>query len=85
MSNVGFSKLRILNISYSWFSLDVTKIRTKELSILLAFYFHEVSEKLKTSIFTNFHFEGFLCFVIEYPRISNSIHVAAERASCHVG
>ena len=46
---------------YSWFSREVTKIQTKGLSILQSFYIHEVLEKLKTDIFTSFHFERVLC------------------------
>ena len=37
--------------SYCWFSHDVTKIQTKNLSILSRFYFHDALEQLKT----NFH------------------------------
>ena len=50
-----------------WFSLDVTKIQTKKLSILRRFYFHDVSEQLKTNFHTNFRFKRVLGFVIEYP------------------
>ena len=49
----------------SWFSHDVTKIRTKKLSLLLSFYFHVILEHLKTLIQTNFRFKRVLCFTIQ--------------------
>ena len=49
---------------YSWFLREVTKIQTKGLSILQSFYFHEVSEHLKTDIFTSFNLLKVLRFVI---------------------
>ena len=51
----------------TWFSQDITKIKTKELhvSIILSFYFHEVLQQLNTLIYTNLQFEGVLCFAIE--------------------
>ena len=52
--------------SYCWFSLDVTKIQTKKLSILPRFYFHDVLEQLKTNFHTNSRFKRVLGFVIEY-------------------
>ena len=38
------------------------KIQTRELSILLKFYFYEILEQLKTNIETNFHVAMFFCF-----------------------
>ena len=64
-----FSVLPLLN-SYCWFSLDVTKIQTKKLSILPRFYFHDVLEQLKTNFHTNSRFKRVLGFVIEYAWIS---------------
>ena len=46
-------------------SHDVTKIQTKQLSLLLSFYFHVILEHLKTFIQTNFRFERVLCFAIQ--------------------
>ena len=40
------------------------KIQTRELSILLNFYFYEILEQLKTNIETNFQVEFFFPFVI---------------------
>ena len=54
---------------YSRFLLDVTKIKTKELSILLSFYFNVVLQQL-TFIYTNFRFERALRFSIEDAGIS---------------
>ena len=34
---------------YCWFSLDVTKIQTKNYPILRRFYFHDALEKMKTN------------------------------------
>ena len=49
----------------SWFSHDITKIQTKQLLILLSFYFHEVLQHLKTFIYMNSWFQRVLCFAIE--------------------
>ena len=69
--------------AYCWFSQDVTKIQTTQLSILPRFYFHDVLEQLKTNFHTNFRFERVLGFVIEYVWISTllwrGIYVAAKR------
>ena len=51
-----------------WFSHDVAKIKTKKLSILPRFYFHDALEQLKTNFHTNFRFKRVLGFVIEYKR-----------------
>ena len=51
---------------YCWFSHDVTKIKTKKLSILPRFYFHGALEELKTNFHTHFRFKKVLGFVIEY-------------------
>ena len=48
-----------------WFSIDVTKILTKKLTLLLSFYFHVMLEHLKTFIQTNFGFKRVLCFAIQ--------------------
>ena len=44
-----------------WHLMHMTslKIQTRELSILLNFYFYEILEQLKTNIETNFHVEMF--------------------------
>ena len=55
---------------------DVTKIQNKELSILLSFYFYEVLEQLKTNIYSNFHSERALPFVMQYAWISKLLHEA---------
>ena len=51
------------------FSYDVTKMCTKELSILLSFCFHGVLEQLKRYVLTKFLFIKVLCFVVEYAWI----------------
>ena len=55
---------------------NVTKIQIKELSILLSFYFYEVLEQLKTNIYSNFHSERALPFVMQYAWISKLLHEA---------
>ena len=62
--------------TYCWFSHDVTKIQTKELSILPRFYFHGALEQLKTNFHTNFHFKRVLGFVIEDAWISKFLRDA---------
>ena len=57
--------LTIVSDHDGW-SLDVTKIQTTKLSILLRFYFHGVLEQLKTNFQTNLRFKKVLGFVIEY-------------------
>ena len=52
-------------LTYSWFSHDVTKIQTKELSLPLSFYYHVILEHLKTFIQTNFRLKRVLCFPIQ--------------------
>ena len=47
------------------FSHDVTKIQTKELSILLSFFFHEVLQHLNTFIYDKFSVPRVLGFAIE--------------------
>ena len=73
---------------YCWFSHDVTKFQTSELLILLRFYFHVVSEQLKTNIHTNFHSEWVLGLVIDYAwtsKLLRDVHLHDERESCVVG
>ena len=60
-----------------WFSLDVTKIQTAKLSILPRFYFHGVSEQLKTNFHTSFRFKRVLGFAIEYAWISKLLRDTA--------
>ena len=55
-----------IHFLYCWFSHDVTKIKTKKLSILPRFCFHDALEELKTNFHTNFRFKRALDFVIEY-------------------
>ena len=43
---------------------DIIKIQTKELSILLIFYFYEALEQLKTNINRKFSLQRVLHFVI---------------------
>ena len=50
----------------SWFSLDITKIQTKKLQLLLSFYFHVVLQQLKTFTQTSFRFRKVLCFVTRH-------------------
>ena len=51
---------------YYWFLHDIIKIQTKELSILLIFYFYEALEQLKLILIENFYFKRVLHFVIRY-------------------
>ena len=60
-----------------WFSLDVTKIQTTKLSILPRFYFHDVSEQLKTNFHTSFRFKRVLGFATEYAWISKLLRDTA--------
>ena len=60
-----------------WFSLDVTKIQTTKLSILPRFYFHDVSEQLKTNFHTSFRSKRVLGFAIEYAWISKLLRDTA--------
>ena len=55
------------------FSHDVTNIQSTKLSILPRFYFHDVSEQLKTNFHTNFRFKRVLGFVIR------GIYMTAKR------
>ena len=59
------------------FSHDVTKIEARKSLILLRFYFHDVEEQLKTSIYANFWSEWVLGFVMDYARISKLLREAA--------
>ena len=45
---------------------NVTKIQIKELSILLSFYFYDVLEQLNTNIYSNFHSERAIPYVMQY-------------------
>ena len=42
--------MEVFHTGNSWFSLDVTKIQTKKLSLLLSFYLYVVLQHLKTFI-----------------------------------
>ena len=68
LNNVSISRLRLQRwipwAGYSWFSLDVTKIQTTKLSILLRFCFHDVLEQLKTNVHINFRFKKVLGFYV---------------------
>ena len=64
-----------MQLKYSRFSHDVTKIQTKRLSILLTVYFHEVLQQLNNLLYT------ILRFAIEDAWISNLLRdSAAEKA-----
>ena len=74
----------------SRFAHDVTKIYTKELSILLSSYFHEVLQQLNNFIYANVRFEGFLVLrwrTLEFPISSVSVtrHLAGDLESAYVG
>ena len=56
--------------------------RATWLSTLLSFYFHEVLEQLKNEIYTDFHFEKALRFVIQYAWISKLLRDIASQLSC---
>ena len=65
--SINTQKKNLANIQpYCRFSHDVTKIQTTKLLILLIFYFNDVKEQLKTSIYTNFCSEWVLGFAIDY-------------------
>ena len=57
--------LTIVSDHDGW-SLDVTKIQTTKLSILLRFYFHGVSEQLKTNFQTNLRFKKVLLVSVRH-------------------
>ena len=59
----------------SWFTRDVTK--TKKLSILPRFYFHEVLQHINTFIETNFWFQRVLRFAREDAWSSRLLRDAA--------
>ena len=68
----------------SWFSHDITKIKTKGLlvSIILGFHFHEVLQQLNIFIYTNLRFEVVLCFAIEglkFPGFCLMWHLAHDK------
>ena len=69
---VRFQRVRV-NQKNCWFSHDVTNIQSTKLSILPRFYFHDVSERLKTNFHTNFRFKRVLGFVIR------GIYMTAKR------
>ena len=69
---VRFQRVRV-NQKNCWFSHDVTNIQSTKLSILPRFYFHNVSEQLKTNFHTNFRFKRVLGFVIR------GIYMTAKR------
>ena len=56
---VRFQRVRV-NKKNCWFSHDVTNIQSTKLSILPRFYFHDVSERLKTNFIQIFASKGFL-------------------------
>ena len=60
-------------------SYDVMRIQTKELSILLSVYFHEVLKQLNLYIQTNFRFKRVLCFAKEHAWISKLNCVTQHR------
>ena len=47
------------------FHMTSTKFKARRLSILLSFYFHEVSQQLNIFIYKNVRFERVLDFLIE--------------------
>lgn len=53
---------------FAGFNLTSSKFKQTKLSILLRFYFHEVSEKPKTNTYTDLHFEVAFRFVIRLKR-----------------
>ena len=76
-TEVSWKSMEVFHTGNSWFSLDVTKIQTKKLSLLLSFYFHVILEHLKTFIQTNFRFKRVLCFAIQDAWISRLLRDAA--------
>ena len=74
MTTVTRSEVRIADFLMKLH--NVTKIQIKELLILLRFYFYEVLEQVKTNIYSNFHSERALPFVMQYAWISKLLHEA---------
>jgi len=71
----------------SWFSLDVTKIQTKKLSLLPSFYLHVVLQHLKTFIQKKFGSKGFFVSrhcTLEFPGFCVTRHLAGGRHSSQV-
>ena len=74
----------------SRFAHDVTKIYTKELSILLSSYFHEVLQQLNNFIYANVRFEGFFVLqwrTLEFPisSVCMTRHLPGDLESAYVG
>ena len=65
------------------------KIKTKELSILLSFYFHEVCIEAAKTLLYSFNFERGPHFVIvstiEFLTFCMTWHLYGSWESCHVG
>ena len=74
---------------YSWFSHDVTKIKTKKLLLLLSFYFHVIYQStIKPLYKRNFGSKGFLVLryrTLEFPGFCVTRHLAGGRESSYVG
>lgn len=64
------SNLFLLNSRIFGFHLRHQTSKTKELSIILSVYFHDVLKQVKTNIYTKFHSQRALRFVIQCVWIS---------------
>ena len=70
--------MEVFHTGNSWFSLDVTKIQTKKLSLLLSFYLYVVLQHLKTFIQKKkIRFERVLRFATLDASISRLLRDAA--------
>ena len=59
------SNLFLLDSRFFGFHLRHQNSKTKELSIILSVYFHDVLKQVKTNIYTKFHSQRALRFVIQ--------------------
>lgn len=84
------SNLFLLDSRIFGFHLRHQNSKTKELSIILSVYFHDVLKQVKTNIYTKFHSQRALRFVIQCVWISKLLHCATRHLLgggkiCHVG
>lgn len=84
------SNLFLLDSRIFGFHLLHQNSKTKELSIILSVYFHDVLKQVKTNIYTKFHSQRALRFVIQCVWISKLLHCATRHLLgsgkiCHVG
>ena len=83
-----FNLLFIHALIYSWFARDVKKNKTKKLSILPSFYFHEVLQHLNIFDKKSYGSKGFFVLrerTLEVPGFCVTRHLADGQESSYVG